>query len=137
MMIQLEFITWTINLNSKLQCWSQNYCIKLSITTRIYNTQVVPLVEKIHQNSSKKSFDLQKNRNLWKLDELISKQKERKSASNITDFNKQLNLQLTIETTKLKAIFSRRVLTTWLLIKHCEIKISLLLSRNNKFRLCQ
>ena len=32
------------------------------------------LAEKIHQNSSKESFDLSKKRHIWKFDELISKE---------------------------------------------------------------
>ena len=43
------------------------------------------LVEKIHQNSHKKSFYLTKKRHTRKFDELISKTKVTKSATNIAD----------------------------------------------------
>ena len=43
------------------------------------------LVEKINQNSHKKSFDLIKKRHIRKFDELISKNKITQSATNITD----------------------------------------------------
>ena len=43
------------------------------------------LVEKIHKNLYKKSFDLTIKRHIWKFDELISKNKITQSATNITD----------------------------------------------------
>ena len=46
------------------------------------------LVEKIHENSYKKSFDLTKKRHIRKFDELISKNKITQSATNITDKKK-------------------------------------------------
>ena len=46
------------------------------------------LVEKIHENSYKKSFDLTKKRNIKKFDELIGKKKVTQSATNITDKKK-------------------------------------------------
>ena len=46
------------------------------------------LVEKIHENSYKKSFDLTKKRHIRKFDELISKNKMTQSATNITDKKK-------------------------------------------------
>ena len=46
------------------------------------------LVEKIHENSYKKSFDLIKKRHIQKFDELISKNKITQSATNITDKKK-------------------------------------------------
>ena len=42
------------------------------------------LVQKIHQNLYKKSFDLAKKEHIWKFDELISKKKGTKSATSIT-----------------------------------------------------
>ena len=45
-------------------------------------------VEKIHQNSYSKSFDLAKKRHICKLDELISKNKVTESATKITDKKK-------------------------------------------------
>ena len=46
------------------------------------------LIEKIHQNSYKKSFYLTKKRHIRKLDELISKNKVTQSVTNITDKRK-------------------------------------------------
>ena len=46
------------------------------------------LVEKIHENSYKKSFDLTKKRHIRKLDELISKNKITQSATNMADKKK-------------------------------------------------
>ena len=46
------------------------------------------LVEKIHENSYKKSFELTKKRHIRKLNELISKNKVTLSATNITDKKK-------------------------------------------------
>ena len=46
------------------------------------------LVEKIHQNSYKKSFELTKKRHIRKLNELISKIKVIQSATNITNKKK-------------------------------------------------
>ena len=46
------------------------------------------LVEKIHENLYKKSFDLTKKRHIPKFDELISKNKITQSATNITDKKK-------------------------------------------------
>ena len=43
------------------------------------------LVEKIHQMSYKKSFDSTNKKHIRKFDELISKNKVTKSATNITD----------------------------------------------------
>ena len=42
------------------------------------------LVEKIHENSYKKSFDLTKKRHIQKFDELIRKNKVTQSATNVT-----------------------------------------------------
>ena len=47
-----------------------------------------PLVEKIHKNSYKKSFELTKKRHRRKFNELISKNKVTQSAANITDKKK-------------------------------------------------
>ena len=46
------------------------------------------LVEKIHENSYKKSFELTKKRHIRKFDELISKNRIRQSATNIADKKK-------------------------------------------------
>ena len=46
------------------------------------------LVEKIHENSYKKSFDLTKKRHIRKFDELISRNRIRQSATNIADKKK-------------------------------------------------
>ena len=46
------------------------------------------LVEKIHENSYKKSFELTKKRHIRKFNELISKNKVTQSATNITDKKK-------------------------------------------------
>ena len=46
------------------------------------------LVEKIHENSYKKSFELTKKRHMRKLNELINKNKVTQSATNITDKKK-------------------------------------------------
>ena len=46
------------------------------------------LVEKIHQNLYKKSFDLTKKRHIRKFDKLIGKNKVTQSATNITDKKK-------------------------------------------------
>ena len=46
------------------------------------------LVEKIHQNLYKKSFDLTKKRHIRKFDKLIDKNKVTQSATNITDKKK-------------------------------------------------
>ena len=46
------------------------------------------LVEMIHENSCKKSFDLTKKRHIPKFDELISKNKITQSATNIKDKKK-------------------------------------------------
>ena len=46
------------------------------------------LVEKIHENSYKKSFDLTKKRHIRKFDELISRNKITQRATNITDKKK-------------------------------------------------
>ena len=43
------------------------------------------LVEKIHENSYKKSFDLTKKRHIRKFDEMIRKDKVTQSANKITD----------------------------------------------------
>ena len=54
-----------------------------SITPEEYH-----LVEKIHENSHKKSFELTKNRHTRKFNELINKNKVTQSATNITDKKK-------------------------------------------------
>ena len=46
------------------------------------------LVEKIHENSNKKSFELTKKRHIRKFNELINKNKVTQSATNITDKKK-------------------------------------------------
>ena len=46
------------------------------------------LIEKIHENSYKKSFELTKKRHIRKFNELISKNKVTQSATNITDKKK-------------------------------------------------
>ena len=46
------------------------------------------LVEKIHENLCKKSFELTKKRHIRKLNELINKNKVAQSATNITDKKK-------------------------------------------------
>ena len=46
------------------------------------------LVQKIHENSYKKSFELTKKRHIRKFNELISKNKVTQSATNITDKKK-------------------------------------------------
>ena len=46
------------------------------------------LVEKIHENSYKKSFDSTKKRHIRKFDELISKNKVKQSVINIADKKK-------------------------------------------------
>ena len=46
------------------------------------------LVEKIHENSYKKSFELTKKRHIRKFNELINKNKVTQSATNITDKKK-------------------------------------------------
>ena len=46
------------------------------------------LVEKIHENSYKKSFDLARKRHILKFDELIRKNKITQTATNITDKKK-------------------------------------------------
>ena len=79
------------------------------------------LVEKIHQNSYKKSFDLTKKRHIRKFDELISKKKGTHSATRIAD---KKNVLLICLQDKWKPFFSRGVLTFELLLKHCLIKIS-------------
>ena len=45
----------------------------------------IHLVEKIHENSCKKSFELTKRKHPRKSNELISKNKVAQSATNITD----------------------------------------------------
>ena len=49
------------------------------------------LVEKIHENSYKKSFDLTEKRHIRKFNKLISKNKVTQSAINITDKKKKRN----------------------------------------------
>ena len=49
------------------------------------------LVEKIHENLYKKSFELTEKRHIRKFNELISKNKVTKSATNITDKKKYQN----------------------------------------------
>ena len=51
-----------------------------SITPNVFH-----LVEKIHENLYKKSFDFTKKRHLQKFNELISKNKLTQSATNIVD----------------------------------------------------
>ena len=48
------------------------------------------LVEKIHENLYRKSFDLTKKRLIWKFDELIRKNKVTQSATNVADKKKQV-----------------------------------------------
>ena len=50
------------------------------------------LVEKIHENSYKKSFELTKKRHIRKFNELISKIKVTQSATTITDKKKWVNM---------------------------------------------
>ena len=54
-----------------------------SITSEAFH-----LVEKIHENSYKKSFGLTKKRHIRKFDELIKKNKVTQSATKITDKKK-------------------------------------------------
>ena len=51
-------------------------------------TPSIHLVEKIHENSYKKSFELTKRRHIRKFNELINKNKVTQSATNITDKKK-------------------------------------------------
>ena len=48
------------------------------------------LVEKIHENLYRKSFDLTKKRLIWKFDELIRKNKVTQSATNVADKKKRV-----------------------------------------------
>ena len=50
------------------------------------------LVEKIHENLYKKSFELTEKRHIRKFNQLISKTKVTKSATNITDKKKWVNV---------------------------------------------
>ena len=50
------------------------------------------LVEKIHENLYKKSFELTEKRHIQKFNQLISKNKVTKSATNITDKKKWINV---------------------------------------------
>ena len=50
------------------------------------------LVEKIHENLYKKSFELTEKRHIRKFNQLISKTKVTKSATNITDKKKRVNV---------------------------------------------
>ena len=51
-------------------------------------TPSIHLVEKIHENSYEKSFELTKKRHIRKFNELINKNKVTQSATNITDKKK-------------------------------------------------
>ena len=84
----------------------------------------VHLVEKIHENLYKKSFDLIKKGHIRKFDELISKNKITQSATNITDQNKWVINMSSRQLTHIELIFSRRALISQLLLKDCLIKIS-------------
>ena len=50
------------------------------------------VVEKIHENLYKKSFELTEKRHIRKFNQLISKTKVTKSATNITDKKKRVNV---------------------------------------------
>ena len=64
------------------------------------------LVEKIHQNSYKKSFDLTKKRHIRKFDELIGKNKVTQSATNITDKKKWVINMSSRQLTHIENVFS-------------------------------
>ena len=81
------------------------------------------LVEKIHENSYKKSFELTKKRHIRKFNELISKNKVTQSATNITDKKKWVINMSPRLLTHIETDFSKRALTSQLLLKHCQIKI--------------
>ena len=71
------------------------------------------LVEKIHENSCKKSFDLTKKGHIRKFDELISKNKITQSATNITDKKEWVIDMSSRQLTHIKTDISRRVLTSY------------------------
>ena len=60
------------------------------------------LVEKIHENSYKKSFELTKKRQIRKFNELISKNKVTQSATNITDNKKWVITMSSRQLTQIK-----------------------------------
>ena len=79
-----------IHINNVIRDWLKNRIDQLkgkileSITSEEFHT-----VEKIHQNSYKKSFDLTKKSYVWKFDELISKNKATtQNAASIADKKK-------------------------------------------------
>ena len=81
------------------------------------------LVEKINENSYKKSFEITKQTHIQKFQELISKNKVTQSATNIADKKKWVINMSSRQLTIPKAIVSPRALTYQLLLKHCLIKI--------------
>ena len=82
------------------------------------------LLEKIDENSYKKSFDFTKKGYIRKFNELTSKNKVTQSATNITDEEKWVINMSSRQFEIWKPIFSRWALTSELLLKHWLIKIS-------------
>ena len=78
-----------IHINHVIRDWLKNSIEQLkgkileSITPEEFH-----LVEKVHENSYKNSFELTKKRHIRKFNELISKNKVTQSATNITDQKK-------------------------------------------------
>ena len=81
------------------------------------------LVEKIHENLYKKSFELTKKKHIRKCNELISKNKVTQSATNITDKKKWVINVSSRKLTPIETDLLARALTSQLLLKHCLIKI--------------
>ena len=83
------------------------------------------VVEKIHENSYKKSFELTKKRHIQKFNELISKNKVTQSANNITDKNKWVINMSSTQLTHIETdLLAKGLITSQLLLKHCLIKMS-------------
>ena len=82
-------------------------------------------VEKIHENSYKKSFELTKQRHIQKFNELISKNKVTQSATNITDKKKRVINMSSRQLAHIETdLLAKGLITSQLLLKHCLIKIS-------------
>ena len=79
----------------------------------------------VYKNSHKKSFDLTKNRHIRKFDELFSKNKVTRSATNMTDKEKLVINMSSRQLFYIKTDFlAISVNSSEFLLTHCLIKIS-------------
>ena len=97
--------------------------LKIKILESI-TPEEIHLVEKIHENSYKKSFDLTKKRYIRKFAESIRKKKVTQNASNITDRKKWVINMSSRQLTHIKTDLLTKGLNFSITSKTCLIKIS-------------